>query len=171
MNRAIRFNKLRVAASHGLKHLSRLLIERTNIDLNMEDDFGRTPVSLATSKGHLELVNYILSLKNIDVNAGRNTQVGTVLHMASSCGYTEIVGKILELGGDIASVTAKGLTALHVAAESGKVATIQLLLAAGSDARAVSRSGTTPLYRAARSGSLEAVKLLVKEDGDINVAT
>ena len=140
-----RFNELHIAASYGLKHLSQLLIERTNIDLNMEDDYGRTPISLATFKGRLELVDYVLSLENIDVNAGRNTQVGTVLHVASSRGYTEIVGKILELGGDVASVTAKGLTALHVAAESGKVATIQLLLGAGSDARAVSRSGTTPL--------------------------
>ena len=63
VNRPIRFNKLHVAASHGLKHMSRLLIERTNIDLNMEDDFGGTLVSLATSKGHLELVIIFLASK------------------------------------------------------------------------------------------------------------
>ena len=171
MERPRQFNMLHVTASYGLKRLSQLLVEGTNINLNMTDDFGRTPISLATSKGHLEMVNFLLGLKEINVNAGRNTHVGSVLHVASGCGYTETVSKILQLGGDVASLTARGLTPLHVAAENGNKETIRLLLAAKSDARAASISGTTPLYRSARSGSLETVKLLVKEDGNVNVTT
>ena len=166
--RPSQYNKLHIAATYGLKRLSQLLVELTHEDLNMQDDFGRTPISIAASKGHLDLVDYFLSLKNLNINAGLGSRTGTVLHVASACGHTEIVCKVLELGGNVASSTVKGLTALHIAAGKGRIGIIRLLLTAGSDARAVSKDDTTPLYHAARSGSLEALKLLVKEDGNIN---
>lgn len=166
-----RFSKLHITASFGLERLSGLLLERTNVELNTQDDFGLTPIALAALQGHLELVDYLLGLEEIDINAGRNTQIGTVLHVASRCGHTETVDKILKAGGDVDALTVKGHTALHDAAEAGNLNIIRLLLAAGSDARAMTRSRTTPLYRAARNGSLEAVKLLIEKDSNVNATT
>lgn len=41
------FSKLHVASMFELTHLSHLLLKRTNVDLNREDELGRTPVYLA----------------------------------------------------------------------------------------------------------------------------
>ncbi len=60
---------------------------------------------------------YFLGLENLDINAGYDTEVGMVLHVASRYRRTKTVHKILKAGGHVTSLDREGLTALQTAAE------------------------------------------------------
>lgn len=162
---------LHITAYFGLISHSKWLVDQKHVDPNVRNELGQPPLFVAALTGQLAMINYLLSLPNIDINAGRDTYSGTALHVAVDFGHITIIGRLLEAGADVAAVTWRGCTPLHAAAEVGNVEITRLLIRAGSDTRAVSKSGTTPLYRGVRSGSLEILEIFLEEDGNINVKT
>lgn len=166
-----KYNGLHIISVFGLENIAKLLITRSSLDLNMEDDYGRTPLSVAILYDCKNLVTYFLGLPKININAGLDSLSGPALHTAVRYGHYEVVERLLQAGANIDGRDRRGLTALHIAAEAGKVPIIKLLLSAGCNARAISESGTTALYRAARSGSLNAVQILLREDDRVNLST
>ncbi|KIH54203.1 ankyrin repeat protein [Ancylostoma duodenale] len=109
---------------------------------------GWTPLMIAASAGRVEVVRYLLSLSEVDVNH-RNNNRQTALHYAASKNHAEIVHLLLEAGADVNAADKFGATPLHRAASQGHERIVRMLLGQPKiyiDAR--NSEGNTPLlYR------------------------
>jgi len=66
------------------------LLGAPGIDVSAADDFGRTPLTLASLWGHVDAVKALLSLPGVDVfDADRDGR--TALYWAASRGRSEVV--------------------------------------------------------------------------------
>lgn len=82
-------------------------------------------LTLKCHVGHLSLLEYLLGLLTIDLDAGNSSLCGTALHAAVRGGHLSIIQRLLNLGAKVAAATAKGSTPLHLAADNGDVAMIK----------------------------------------------
>lgn len=89
-----KYNGLHIISVFGLENLAKLLITRSLLDLNMEDDYGQTPLSVALLYNCKDLVTYFLGLPKININAGLDSLFGLALHIAVRYEHYEIVKKL-----------------------------------------------------------------------------
>ncbi len=100
---------LHEAARGGHPELISLLVEN-GLDVNAEDEYGNTPLLLATRPAHSQAVKTLIEA-GADVNASNSGGV-TPLHDAASGGQVEIVRMLLAAGADPQIVSRDGQTAL-----------------------------------------------------------
>ncbi|KAJ6007878.1 Pfs NACHT and Ankyrin domain protein [Penicillium herquei] len=135
---------------------------------------GQTPLFWAIQHGHKAVVEVLLDMDKVDVDANAEDKTGrTQLSWAAENGHKAVVE--LLLARDALDVNTKdknrGRTPLLWAAEAGHVAVVKLLLARdGVDVNTKDNSfGQTPLSWAAKNGHIAVVKLLLARDGvDVN---
>ena len=72
---------------------------------------------------------------------GKDRSGNTLLHLAASRGYTQIVGLLLDQGLNIDAFGARERTALHQAASAGHTDTVHLLINRGADLKARDKQG------------------------------
>ena len=121
-------------AASGDPAIVALLIEH-GADVNVEGDFGHTPLHYAVRSGNPKNVVLLLEA-GADVSAWNNNgyHPTTPLHEAATIGNIEILHLLLEAGADVSAHRGFTDTPLHSAAWfSGDPAVIQVLLDAGSD--------------------------------------
>jgi ankyrin repeat protein len=132
------------------------------------------PLGMAIDRGHLELVQCLLS-------AGANPHCGSVsttaLGLAAERGEVEIIQMLLPRGIDVnAPVGQDGWTALLSAIKNGHRSVVQLLVTAGANVNVWSR-GETPILLAAKCEEREiyhylyplvntAIRLCADRDGE-----
>ncbi|MCJ1462428.1 Ankyrin-2 [Pseudocyphellaria aurata] len=137
-----------------------------NIDLDIQDRRNSTALHLAVSKGHLEIVQLLLT-------AGANPNIendkGTALHLAVSDGYLEIVKVLLRVESDVNIQGDKNSTALHLAVERGHFEIIQLLLTAGANLNIQDEKKSTALHLAVSREQIAIVKLLLTLRVDLTI--
>ena len=176
-----RMSMLHCASENGLfSVVNAMLSQMVCVDQMDSDD--RTPLSLAASSGHKDIVKVLLNRDDIDVNS-KDERGDTPLSLAVSgptmpfnCsgvgeGHQDI-GKMLITRDDV-DVNSKnrwGETPLSCAAEDGHEAIVKMLLDRdGVDADSKDRLGNTPLSLAAEKGNEAVVKLLLtRDDVDVN---
>ncbi|KAJ8543341.1 hypothetical protein K7X08_005864 [Anisodus acutangulus] len=166
-----------------------LCLGYADIDLNSIDSQGRTPLHIATGHGHVEVIQFLVSVgSNPDM---LDSQGWTPLHFAAHQGHVEAVGFLLNHS-TIAkyTVTKQGKTAyelatnkghcklydllqlgdtLHRAARKGDVADIKKCIAEGANVNGKDQNGWTPLHRAAFKGKNEGVKVLVNHGAKLDL--
>lgn len=109
---------------------------------------------MAAQNGHLDVVNYLLSM-NADVNLVPCNQM-TPLHIALWNSYTDVAKAILTKGGvDLNVKAVKGYTSLHCAAIKGCREIVSLLLAMHADTALKDEGGQTALDRAVLANHLD----------------
>ncbi|APR97946.1 ankyrin repeat domain-containing protein [Wolbachia endosymbiont of Folsomia candida] len=143
-----------------------------NPDLvNAKNEYGETPLYIASQEGYLEVVKALLAIEGIDVNAANN-RGWTPLFTASEEGLLEVVKELLKHNPDVNSRTKSGHTPLIIAANRGYIEVIKELDANGADINAVDKDGWTALRYVVQLGSnLEAVKVLLGcKDINVNIA-
>ncbi|KAF2181530.1 ankyrin repeat protein, partial [Zopfia rhizophila CBS 207.26] len=91
-----------------------------------KDEGGRTPLSMATEKGHREVIQMLLSAGS-NIN-NRDSLGQTPLHIAISVGHLEIAIKLISSRADINSPDQDGMTPLRLAFRHKNHRLIQLLL-------------------------------------------
>ncbi|VDN01767.1 unnamed protein product [Thelazia callipaeda] len=142
------------AAENGDIELLKSLINDCPSLLLARDADGYTALHRAAYNGHLEVVNYLLS---IGADPEWKTNNGwTVLHCAATWSMYEVVALILRHNVDVNSRSNGNLTPLHLAVSSNQpedrvLTTVRYLLEApGIDAAIISNSGDSPLQLARR---------------------
>jgi 26S proteasome non-ATPase regulatory subunit 10 len=126
------------------------------------DSSGRVPLHWAASKGHKDLVSWLLS-QNKDANPTDDSN-WTPLIIAASAGHTEVVKQLLECGANPAAVTDQKRSALLYAASKNKHDIVNLLLAARVNVNEQDVVGQTALHRAAGQGHTQSVTALLTAD-------
>ncbi|KAF5240211.1 hypothetical protein FOXYS1_15468, partial [Fusarium oxysporum] len=161
---------LHLAAYLGIKEGVRIMSNSNPI--NHRDTYGRTALSYAAMQGNAAIVELLLDMENVDVDA-RDEEGRTPFSWAAEKGHGSIIELLLKTGKvSINAQDWEGSTALSLAADEGHESVVKLLLDREKevDVDARDKSGLTPLSWAAWSGHEAIVKLLL-DTGKVDVDT
>ncbi|CAA0828045.1 ankyrin repeat family protein [Striga hermonthica] len=159
------FTCLHLAADNGDIPIFRVLIEKLNLDVDMETERGDTALLVAAAKGHFKAVKYLI-LRGADINFSGYKGI-TCFHLAAERGNKEIMQMLLLRGADLEARSVKG-TPLTCAASSGCVESVRFLLRRGANPNADSPLSGTPLMGALLCPSYECFDLLLKAGANPN---
>ncbi|RAH55239.1 NACHT domain protein [Aspergillus piperis CBS 112811] len=132
---------------HGVTPLWTAASRGHRIDLNFPRMHGDTALGIAAFKGHVEVVQILISTGQVDLN--RKDQNGTTpLWAAADNGHTKIVNILASTDGvDVECPNATGTTPLWRAASKGYYHIVQALVNTGRvDINSVDVDGTAPLF-------------------------
>ena len=147
------------------------LLIQGGADVNTSNDYGVTPLGLASRNGNAHILRQLLKA-GADPNDSRHAvNAGeTPLMLAARSGQVEAVTTLLDVETDVnAKETWNGQSALMWATAEGHVSVVRALIAHGADIHARSNSGATALLFAARKGSPGSVRALLAAGADVNV--
>ncbi|KAK8088185.1 glycerophosphocholine phosphodiesterase Gde1 [Apiospora hydei] len=157
------------AAHYGLVEVSSQMIKLMGPSAMLEADaFGDTPLGLAVTSGHTDVVNVFVDLDThrADGEASVFTDeiVGSLMNIATRSASSDIARKLIKLEKGMNSRDQSGYTPLHHAARLGFVETVKALLASTVE---LDLSITddfyswTPLTVACVCGHVEVMRLLL----------
>ncbi len=156
------------AAYKGDLEKVKKIIERNPSQINVQDNLGYTPLHLASGKGHIEIVEFLL---NHGADIELEIFIGdTPLLLAARYardGQYETIKTLLEHGAKVNHKDEDGRTALHKAAAYSGKEIMNLLISYGADVNARDKYQSTPLHQAAMLNNIEAAKALVEHGADI----
>ena len=150
-----------------------------NIDVNLKNEIGDTPLHVACANGHSRVVD-LLTKSDIDIDVNLKNEIGdTPLHVACANGHSRVVDLLTKSDIDI-DVNLKneiGDTPLHVACANGHSRVVDLLTKSDIDidVNLKNEIGDTPLHVACYQGYKnksygDIVNLLTnKSDIDVNL--
>lgn len=121
-----------------------------------------TPLIYSVSYGTQEIVKYLSSFDDVDVNSKNSNGISS-LHLAIE--KPEILSILCHLQKiDLNIRNDQGNSPLHLAASRGKIDSVKILIGFSDvDINAVNDFNNTPLFLAAENGFLEIVKLLIDQ--------
>jgi ankyrin repeat protein len=149
----------------------RILLADYNVDVNIADIFGSTPLHIAARREDQKLMQAIIDKKAILDNANDNGVTPFIESVKNS--HFDIAKFFLDSGADVNAVIRQddysqlcNSTALHIAAMEGDLQMITLLVSYGADIGATSLEGYTP-----RELFIEDHQEMTAEQFDVSVAT
>lgn len=170
-------NLLEAAMVGNLAEVKRVLKEgRENI--NQANKFGRTPLHLAATNGHTDIVIALIE-KGALVNQADNNGK-TPLLLAAGNDYAATVIALVEKGAEVNKVHVYGRTLLHYAVYKGEKDLVLALIEAKVDVNQADNNGETPLNCAAHyldddgtgiyndSDNIEITKILIRAGANVN---
>ncbi|KFY69520.1 hypothetical protein V496_00173 [Pseudogymnoascus sp. VKM F-4515 (FW-2607)] len=135
------------------------------VDADLKDTVGRTPVSYAAEKGYEGSIQLLLQ-KGADIEsedgAGR-----TPLCYAARNGQELSLRLLLQRGANIESEDRDGRTPLSYAAENGQERSLRRLIEKGAEVGSKDSAGRTPLSYAAENGQELSLELLLQSGANI----
>uniref|UniRef100_A0A1I7SMG0 ANK_REP_REGION domain-containing protein n=1 Tax=Bursaphelenchus xylophilus TaxID=6326 RepID=A0A1I7SMG0_BURXY len=156
------------AASGGCLPFIELVL-RDNPEMALAtDDSGWSVLMIASSAGHFDVVKYLLSSCDCDVNH-RNSNGQSSLHYAASKNLISIARMLLENGAEVNVQDNYGSAPIHRAAAKGHVDMVMLLMSQkGARVDLADREGNTALQMAVEDQNDSTAILLAKKGADIN---
>ncbi|MDQ1239613.1 MAG: ankyrin repeat protein 50 [Thermodesulfobacteriota bacterium] len=136
------------------------------VDVDYRDQENITPLMVAASVGHVEIVRLLLA-KGADPNATDNSRTGP-LSRAASQGHIEIVRSLLDTGSRQDQKDSQGWTALAHASHNGHASVSEALMASGADPKTRTDTGDTPLGMAASKGHVKTIEVLLDWGTEVN---
>ena len=160
---------LHLAASNGHSSIVGDLIKAPDVNLNVRNEDGNTPLDVAVMSGREQSAQLLIDA-GADINISDNKQ-RTALHMAACNGYNDIVDALIKRPDVSLNVrNENGDTPLNVAADNGRAASARLLIDAGADINISDNNQWTALHTAAYFGYNDIVDALIKRpDVNLNV--
>jgi ankyrin repeat protein len=126
----------------------------------------------AASSGNLKALSRLIE-KGGDVNSCsiKNSNC-TALHVASYCGYEDIVNYLLENGADVNLGNDLGYTPLMASSRQGYIKIVDLLIKYGANINQLDKEGFSALvFAAGYSENSKVTSTLIKNGADINSKT
>jgi ankyrin repeat protein len=155
------------AAKRGLEEVVWLLLTRSDIEANFEDEDGRTALTHAVIGGHRTVVGILLARSDVKTDL-KDKDGLTPLWWAAWVKNEAIVEVLLKSGRIHAdSHNNYSRTLLSWAAEEGHTAIVNMLLNESADLESKDENGRTPLSWAAEKGSEAVVNMLLNKGADL----
>ncbi|XP_013071536.2 uncharacterized protein LOC106058626 isoform X1 [Biomphalaria glabrata] len=134
---------LHYAAKAGYTDVIQHILETEQVDVNIQDDGGWTPIIWATESQLTDVVKYLIK-QGGDPNKKDNEE-NTGLHWAAFSGSLEIAKMFIDLGCEIDAINEHGDRPLHIAARQDHYDLVVLLLARGADVDTKNNKDETPV--------------------------
>ncbi len=160
------YKPLHIACYTNQASIVALLLDQPNIEVDSIDQDNITPLHIASSRGHLEVVKLLVG-KKAQVNS-RTKNRSTPFYLACQEGHVEVARYLFGKGAHLEAHHNDGSTALYIAANEGHQDVVSFLLENNAQVMARASNGMTPLHVAAYIGNLGVVKLLVNKKADVN---
>ncbi|XP_067669900.1 ankyrin repeat domain-containing protein 50-like [Haliotis asinina] len=153
-------NILHVACLEGHLDLVKDIVTNDRVDVNSRGRYGRTPVMKAAEKGHMDVLNLLIS-KGGDVTLTDEND-NNILHVACIGGHVEMVKHIVAAKvADIDSRGQYGRTPVLMAAGAGHMVVVETLVRDGADMNLRDDDGNNILHVASYGGHLNIVKHVI----------
>ncbi|XP_067653167.1 putative ankyrin repeat protein RF_0381 [Haliotis asinina] len=158
-----------MAAENGHKDVVELLF-RNLANMSLKGLYGNTILHYASRAGHVDVVQYILSLSVVDINS-RGRKDMTPVMMAVGKGHQEVVKLLVGQGASVSLQDNRGNNILHIACRGGHVEMVKYVLSQSmADINSRGWKTFTPVMVAAGKGRKEVVEFLVSKGADINTS-
>jgi ankyrin repeat protein len=162
------FTPLFVASYFGLSMVVERFSKEVFMNVNAEDQDGKTPLHWASQRGHDAVVRQLLD-GGADVNA-EDEDGWTPLHWASITRHDAVVRQLLNGSANVNAKNKDFSTPLHLASfeidHESELVVMQQLLEAGADINAENLEGETPLLIAVELSVIATAQRLL--DGGSN---
>ncbi|XP_063397028.1 uncharacterized protein LOC134681361 isoform X1 [Mytilus trossulus] len=153
------------------------MLLKFNLDVNVRDKMGRTPLYLAAEEGHTIIVKLLLT-HGCDLHLYRQDywhRGETPIYIASSKGYLDIVKLLFKTKKDCYRCRQDdfyaGRTPLHEAADNNHFEIVKYFLNQKCDPNIINENNESPLWLASRKGHTDMVNLLMNYEADPNLHT
>lgn len=130
------------------RSLADTIMQKPQVDINVADEEGRTPLWFAIQNDDQELAKRLLTngAKANPEPADSYNNPG-FLHSACQHGMTDLVTGLVGAGADLEARDYYGMTPLGCAVENKNAAMVQALLTAGADPNSLNSKGTTDVSK------------------------
>lgn len=167
-----------LATREGDLTLLKKMLEVNPSLLNKGDQYSQTPLIWAASKGHHDIVNFLLGQPGINLNAVSNAFPNanfngcTALYWAVEKGHREIVKTLIQANVNAALANDLGEQALHRAVFHGHLDIVKELIKYNSNLlNQLTTAGESPLILACRHEKVLVAKFLLQQkDIQVNVS-
>lgn len=135
-------------------------------DLDISEEYGKSPILVAASNGHKEVVQLLLD-NGADPNQVDQFGRTPLQEAADSWEGEELVKLLLDKGAEIDRADKIGTTTLIMATVVGSHDVAKLLLDRGADVEKANINHTTPLMVAVQFNHAKMVELLLNNGADV----
>lgn len=151
-----------LAREEDLRKVVQFLVSRKNVESDVPDDYGKTPLAQAAHVGHAGIVE-ILIRNGAKVNS-KDIDGWTPLLWACQWGHEAVVRLLIDHGAELDPTDRAGWGPLSWAAQGGHDAVIALLIEKGADVASIGFPSAKPLLNwSERNSSLKLYEALSKK--------
>lgn len=158
---------IELASKGKIKELKNIAVEGVN-QINARDAKDNTALIVAASKGHLEVVTWLIN-NNADINLA-NRKKETALMKSIEGNFVTITEQLLTYGADVNRRNIDGDTPLILAAKNGHVDIVRSLIQDGADIDARDNEGNNALLIAIKNNQIDIIPLLLEAGINVNSA-
>ncbi len=133
----------------------------------LHERFSYTLLYLAIDFELNNLINAMLKVKGVDINATSPLFKWTALHWAVEDRNIEVARKLIEKGADVNLLDSSQRTTLYQPAVNGDIEIIKILVTKKVNPNVEDLMNLTALYEAARNGHKEVVRFLMNNGADV----
>lgn len=156
---------LHIVCNEGMDVFARYLY-KMGANPNLKDLDERTPLHVATEKGHLKLVELLVDKFRASVHE-RTKDGSTLMHLASKSGNPYISSVFIKKGVALYMPNKRGIKAIHLASMTGNLDVVKSVLQKGEKVDVRTNEGFTALHLAVQSNKPDIVETLLGHGADV----
>eukprot|EP00301_Raphidiophrys_heterophryoidea_P006769 c12703_g1_i1.p1 GENE.c12703_g1_i1~~c12703_g1_i1.p1 ORF type:complete len:1692 (-),score=437.89 c12703_g1_i1:416-5491(-) len=155
------------AAHSGNMKVTRSLIDAGGLEVSVKDLEGRTPLHIATARGNLDIVKFLVEHHaSLDANDGRNQ---TPIEAAVLNGHDEVSKYLREKGSQVIRPTFEIVDHFMRAVFSGDLVIVKRVIENGLNPNQTDYKHRTGLHVAVAEGHTRIVEYLLDRGSDPNI--